>query len=91
MRTHVKFFFLALIYTLIVYITYICLYVYRAADWNLSTPDWSGRLRVVALGEKCTIKLEDKVSGMLFICIINFIHNSFRSSKLSNYFTMTYC
>jgi hypothetical protein len=38
----------------------------RAADWNLSTPDWSGRLRVVALGEKCTIKLEDKVSGELF-------------------------
>ena len=36
---------------------------YRAADWKLDAPDWSGRMRIVALGPKCIIKLEDKVSG----------------------------
>lgn len=39
---------------------------YRAADWKLDAPDWSGRMRIVALGAKCIIKLEDKVSGELF-------------------------
>nr|SVE81652.1 EOG090X0G5X [Daphnia magna] len=39
---------------------------YRAADWNLSTPDWTGRMRLLAKGTECILKLEDKVSGELF-------------------------
>jgi len=39
---------------------------YRAADWNLSTPNWTGRLRCVAKGKKLDIRLEDKTSGELF-------------------------
>lgn len=39
---------------------------YRAADWTLDAPDWTGRMRITSLGKKCTIKLEDKVSGELF-------------------------
>lgn len=37
---------------------------HRAADWNLSAPDWRGRMRVVSVGEKCRVKLEDKISGL---------------------------
>jgi hypothetical protein len=32
----------------------------------LENPDWSGRLRLAAVGGKCVIKLEDKTSGELF-------------------------
>ncbi|GLV34214.1 uncharacterized protein CBL_00144 [Carabus blaptoides fortunei] len=39
---------------------------YRAADWNLAEPSWTGRLRLVSKGEECFIKLEDKNSGELF-------------------------
>nr|CAH0104905.1 unnamed protein product [Daphnia galeata] len=39
---------------------------YRAADWNLSAPDWTGRMRLLAKGTECILKLEDKVSGELF-------------------------
>ncbi|XP_002738949.1 adaptin ear-binding coat-associated protein 2-like [Saccoglossus kowalevskii] len=39
---------------------------YRAADWKLDNPDWKGRLRVIAKGNDCIIKLEDKASGELF-------------------------
>jgi len=39
---------------------------YRAADWKLDEPDWSGRLKVVAKGRDLTVKLEDKNSGELF-------------------------
>ncbi len=39
---------------------------YRAADWSLEAPDWTGRLRIVSKGNKCIIKLEDKNSGELF-------------------------
>ncbi|XP_046375847.1 adaptin ear-binding coat-associated protein 1-like [Haliotis rufescens] len=39
---------------------------YRAADWKLDQPDWTGRLRVVARGKTLSIKLEDKNSGELF-------------------------
>lgn len=43
--------------------------VVRAADWNLAEPNWTGRMKVVAKGEKCFIKLEDKITGELFaIC-----------------------
>ncbi|XP_020608276.1 adaptin ear-binding coat-associated protein 1-like [Orbicella faveolata] len=39
---------------------------YRAADWKLDQPDWTGRLRVCAKGKECYIKIEDKTSGELF-------------------------
>ncbi|XP_051245687.1 adaptin ear-binding coat-associated protein 1 [Dicentrarchus labrax] len=39
---------------------------YRAADWKLDTPDWSGRMRITAKGQVAFIKLEDKISGELF-------------------------
>ncbi|KAG8184501.1 hypothetical protein JTE90_002348 [Oedothorax gibbosus] len=39
---------------------------YRAADWKLHSPDWTGRMRIVSKGKKCFIKLEDKTTGELF-------------------------
>ncbi|XP_007491696.1 adaptin ear-binding coat-associated protein 2 isoform X1 [Monodelphis domestica] len=39
---------------------------YRAADWQLDQPSWSGRLRITAKGQMAYIKLEDKTSGELF-------------------------
>ncbi|PSN34158.1 NECAP-like protein [Blattella germanica] len=39
---------------------------YRAADWNLNEPQWTGRLRLVAKDKECVLKLEDKNSGELF-------------------------
>lgn len=37
---------------------------FRAADWKLDQPDWTGRMRVVAKGKDLAIKLEDKTSGV---------------------------
>ncbi|XP_052855934.1 NECAP-like protein CG9132 [Drosophila gunungcola] len=39
---------------------------YRAADWNLKEPTWTGRMRLVAKGTTVVLKLEDKTSGALF-------------------------
>ncbi|XP_054298754.1 adaptin ear-binding coat-associated protein 1 isoform X1 [Pongo pygmaeus] len=39
---------------------------YRASDWKLDQPDWTGRLRITSKGKTAYIKLEDKVSGELF-------------------------
>lgn len=39
---------------------------YRATDWNLDAPQWTGRMRLVAKGNECIMKLEDKNSGELF-------------------------
>lgn len=39
---------------------------YRAADWNLQEPQWTGRMRLVAKGEDLIMKLEDKSTGDLF-------------------------
>lgn len=39
---------------------------YRAADWNLAAPDWTGRLRLMEKNKKVKLKLEDKNSGDLF-------------------------
>lgn len=39
---------------------------YRAADWNLATPDWTGRLRCMVRGSLMTLRLEDKGSNELF-------------------------
>ncbi|KAG6929934.1 NECAP endocytosis associated 2 [Chelydra serpentina] len=39
---------------------------YRAAEWQLDQPSWSGRLRITSKGKMAFIKLEDKNSGELF-------------------------
>ncbi|ESN96060.1 hypothetical protein HELRODRAFT_68489 [Helobdella robusta] len=39
---------------------------YRAAEWKLDEPDWTGRLKVVSKDRDLSIKLEDKSSGELF-------------------------
>lgn len=39
---------------------------YRAADWKLDAPDWTGRLRCIEKGGKCELRMEDKMSGQLF-------------------------
>ncbi|XP_024880620.1 NECAP-like protein CG9132 [Temnothorax curvispinosus] len=39
---------------------------YRAADWNLQEPSWTGRMRLVSQGDSITLKLEDKITGELF-------------------------
>lgn len=39
---------------------------FRAADWNLAEPTWTGRLRIVSVGDACTLKLEDRNNGELF-------------------------
>lgn len=39
---------------------------YRAADWNLQEPQWTGRMRLVSKGNELVMKLEDKTSGELF-------------------------
>lgn len=39
---------------------------YRAADWNLAEPTWTGRLRMVSKGKTLAVKLEDKNTGALF-------------------------
>ncbi|XP_028597201.2 adaptin ear-binding coat-associated protein 2 isoform X2 [Podarcis muralis] len=39
---------------------------YRAAEWQLDQPAWSGRMRITAKGNVAYIKLEDKNSGELF-------------------------
>lgn len=38
----------------------------RAANWNLGEPQWTGRMRVLALGSNVTLKLEDKITGQLY-------------------------
>ncbi|XP_008820863.1 adaptin ear-binding coat-associated protein 2 isoform X2 [Nannospalax galili] len=39
---------------------------YRASEWQLDQPSWSGRLRITAKGQVAYIKLEDRTSGELF-------------------------
>jgi len=39
---------------------------YRAADWKLDAPDWTGRLRCIEKGGKCELRMEDKNNGQLF-------------------------
>ncbi|KAL9936306.1 hypothetical protein V8E36_005148 [Tilletia maclaganii] len=40
---------------------------YRAAEWgDMEAFLWKGRLRIIAKGEKCDIRLEDKDSGEVF-------------------------
>ncbi|KAM8916696.1 adaptin ear-binding coat-associated protein 2 [Spinachia spinachia] len=39
---------------------------YRAADWKLDEPAWSGRMKITAKGKLAYIKLEDRNTGELF-------------------------
>ncbi|XP_030231173.1 adaptin ear-binding coat-associated protein 2 [Gadus morhua] len=39
---------------------------YRAADWKLDEPAWTGRMKIISKGKVAFIKLEDKNSGELF-------------------------
>ncbi|OQR77638.1 NECAP-like protein [Tropilaelaps mercedesae] len=39
---------------------------YKASDWRLDQPDWTGRLKLIAKGTDCNLKLEDKNTGELF-------------------------
>ena len=39
---------------------------YRAADWGLDKPSWTGRMRITEKSNAVEIKLEDKISGELF-------------------------
>lgn len=39
---------------------------YRAADWKLDEPSWSGRMKIISKGMTAFIKLEDKNTGELF-------------------------
>jgi len=37
--------------------------LYRAADWKLDEPDWTGRLKAVSKGNTVVLKLEDVNTG----------------------------
>ncbi|WWC90158.1 uncharacterized protein L201_005091 [Kwoniella dendrophila CBS 6074] len=39
---------------------------YKAADWNVEAFLWKGRLRVLEIGSRCEIRLEDSGTGELF-------------------------
>jgi len=39
---------------------------HKAAEWNLDAPDWTGRLKLVSIGEKVELRLEDKNTGSLY-------------------------
>jgi len=45
---------------------------YRAADWDLSTPMWTGRCVVSSAGNQARVKLEDPNTGEIFaVCPVN--------------------
>lgn len=39
---------------------------FKANDWNLAEPKFTGRLRVISKGDKCFLRLEDSNTGDLF-------------------------
>ena len=39
---------------------------YRAADWKLETPQWTGRMRLISKSDNLFLKLEDRDSSVLF-------------------------
>lgn len=49
-----------------VYISHFPDFSLRASEWKLDAPDWTGRLRVIAVSNDVFIKLEDKTSGNLY-------------------------
>jgi len=67
---------------------------YRANDWTLLKPDWTGRLRIVSKSEKCLVRLEDRFSGDLFgECPVNEWPSPAVESVLdsSRYFVLRLC
>lgn len=42
------------------------IFTYRAANWNLSEPLWTGRMKLIAKGTQVNLKLEDKNTGALY-------------------------
>lgn len=40
------------------------LFLLRGSDWNLANPDYTVRMRIIAIGKRCLIKLEDKNTGV---------------------------
>ena len=65
---------------------------YKAADWNVETFLWKGRLRVVEIGDKCELKLEvgyssSCTSGQAVKLKIGFLS----SSSDYGYPSYTYC
>lgn len=41
-------------------------FCFRAAEWKLDEPNWTGRMRLVAVGKRLELRLEDKTTGQLF-------------------------
>ncbi|CAI4221336.1 unnamed protein product [Auanema sp. JU1783] len=39
---------------------------HKAVEWSLDNPDWSGRLKLVGLGKRLELRLEDKTTGAHF-------------------------
>lgn len=39
---------------------------FRAADWNLAEPTWTGRLKLVSVGDKLFLRIEDATTGSLY-------------------------
>lgn len=39
---------------------------FKASDWNLSQPFWTGRLRLISKGDKCFLRIEDSSTGTLY-------------------------
>lgn len=39
---------------------------FKAADWNLAEPDWTGRLRLVTKGDCLFLRIEDRNTGDLY-------------------------
>jgi hypothetical protein len=46
---------------------------YRAADWNLSAPDWTGRLRLITGGKVNRFFSQTKIIGTNVVILINFM------------------
>lgn len=55
----------------------------RAANWNLAEPTWTGRMRLVAKGVQVTLKLEDKVTGVLYA---NCPVEAYPGTSMSNFY-----
>ncbi|KAJ3308816.1 hypothetical protein HDV04_000768 [Boothiomyces sp. JEL0838] len=39
---------------------------YKASDWDVNSFLWTGRLRIISVGDDCALHLEDNTTGELF-------------------------
>lgn len=39
---------------------------FKASDWNLAQPDWTGRLRLISRGDQLFLRIEDSNTGDLY-------------------------